>query len=498
MPTPPQRQRILYLLVGLIVGAIATSAVWATTGGTAEVRIAARILDDGRYEVGLQQRLADADAWGEIQRPLQRYAAPDAERNQWRFSSTLTVETEALVAEAEELEAAAPADTSGDDATADVDEAALIDAIAQADEPDDADSADSGPVVSVGPFDIVGTPTGNRPFAEDTLFCVITHGTTNDFFWYQVYSAFADAREWNDINLRAEIYEFGTDQADAIDQCVEDGAAAVATTLADAEALEPALLRAQEAGVRILTFNSGADRASSVGAVAHVALDEEAVGQVAAEQFRQRDVSGDLLCIIHEPSNRSLEERCDSLEASYDAGSVDRVRIAESDEDAVAAIAAAVTDDVGGALALNANTAYAMAAAIDEDHPEVVLAAVSADFPRPFAMLHTGSLDFVLWSHALEQGYHAITALLFAHGTPFPREIGLFDGATQITIQPSVITSASVELLRDQDNEFGATLPAWLNALESAIEQELAGPEETTPLIPLEDADSTEDSGDGE
>lgn len=493
MPSQPQRQRILYILVGLIVGAIATSVVWATTGGTAEVRIAARILDDGRFEVGLQHRDAEAVDWSEVQRPDQRYLAPDAERNQWRFSSTLTVDVAAPEAVASDLEAVPEAGAEDDGQTV-ADEDAFIDAIAQADELDDTEPADTGPVVSVGPFDIIGTPTGNRPIDEETLFCVVTHGTTNDFFWYQVYSAFADARDWNDINIRAEVHEFGTDQADAIDQCVEDGAAAIASTLADPEALAPALVRAQDAGVRLLTFNSGSDRATDVGAVAHVALDEEAVGQVAAQQFRDREVSGDLLCVIHEPTNRSLEERCDSLEAAYDAGGVVRVRIAESDEDAVTTIAAAVTDDVGGALALNANTAYDMSAAIHEDYPDIVLGAVTADFPRPIAMLHTGSLDFVLWSHALEQGYHAITALLFAHGTPFPREIGMFSEATQITIQPSVITSESVDRLRDQDNTFGATLPAWLNALELAIESELAGPEEAQELIPIEESEATEDS----
>ena len=93
-------------------------------------------------------------------------------------------------------------------------------------------------VLSVGPFQIIGTPTSGRPFDDQTLFCVITHGNPGDFFWYQVYSAFADAKAWNGINLRAEMYEVGTDQAAGIDQCVDDGAAAIATTLADVDALE--------------------------------------------------------------------------------------------------------------------------------------------------------------------------------------------------------------------------------------------------------------------
>ena len=220
-----------------------------------------------------------------------------------------------------------------------------------------------------------------------------------------------------------------------------------------------------------MTFNSGAAHATDVGSIAHVSLDEEAVGRIAAERFIQEDVNGDLLCVIHEPSNQGLEARCDALEATYDRGSVVRLRISES-EDPVAAIASQVTGNIGGAIALNAGTAYELADAISADHPDVVLAAVAADFPSPLAMLYSGRLSFVLWSHALEQGYFTTMALLYGHGTPFPRETGLFAETTQISIHPTVIDPETVRALVDADNLFGSTLPAWLNALKQAIERE--------------------------
>ena len=128
-------------------------------------------------------------------------------------------------------------------------------------------------------------------------------------------------------------------EAAAIDQCVADSTAAIATTLADADALASAIVRATDAGVRVVTFSSGSNCASDVGAVAHVALDDTAV-----EQLLARDVSGEVLGIIHEPTNRGLNECCDALDASYDSGEVRRPRIPESDQDAVTTIAGAVTD----------------------------------------------------------------------------------------------------------------------------------------------------------
>lgn len=429
------RHTLVGLVVGLIIGASATGLIWATSGSTAEVRVVARKLDDGRVEVALQTRAVDPQAqlegldgpgWGNRLSPEFRYLAGDATVNRWYASSVVTIETE---------EPAPPS------------------------------------VAEIGPFEISGTPTVNRPFDDDTLFCVVTHGEQQDFFWFQVYSALLDAGRWNDINLRAEMYTQGVDQAEGIRRCVEDGAAALATTLAEPDVLLPALQEAADAGVRVVTFNSGADRATDVGSIAHVSLDEAAVGRTAAEQFVQRDVSGDLLCIIHEPSNTGLEQRCNSLESAYDAGAVIRVRVSDA-EDSVAAIAAEATETVGGAIALNANTAYEMAEALSAERPEIVLAAVSADFPTPLAMLYSGRLSFVLWSHALEQGYLTTTALLYGHGTPFPAQSGLFQEATLISIQPTVVTRESIQALFDAENPIRSTLPAWFDALDRAIQEE--------------------------
>ena len=431
-----KRHTLLGIVIGLFIGAIATSLVWATTGGSAEVRVAVRMVDDGRVEVAVQQRSTDERVqdsesaeqfWSERALPNSRFLAADAEPGRWYVSDGVTIAT------------AEPTATD---------------------------------ITEIGPFEIAGSPTGNRPFDDQTLFCVITHGVPSDFFWFQVYSALVDAQQWNDVSLRAEMYEVSSDQAAAISQCVEDGAAAIATTLADPDALKPALTAAGEAGVRLVTFNSGADNATDVGSAAHVSLDEVAVGRIAAEQFAERTEAGEILCIIHEPTNTGLEQRCDSLEDHYAGGTVSRVRLSATDADAVAAIREHLSDGVTGAIALNANTAYDMVTAISGDYPDVVLAAVSADFPLPFAMLHSERLSFLLWSHALEQGYLTTTALLYAHGSPFPPEIGLFGGATQIAIQPTVITSQAVINLFDADNPFAQTLPAWIDALQRAIDRE--------------------------
>ena len=89
------RTMILLLLV-MVVGAAALSAVWATTGGTdghVDVRIVVERLDDGRVEVGLQHREVSG-AWSETEKPERRFLAPNAEAGLALYSSEIVVDTD--------------------------------------------------------------------------------------------------------------------------------------------------------------------------------------------------------------------------------------------------------------------------------------------------------------------------------------------------------------------------------------------------------------------
>ena len=61
-----------------------------------QVRITARLLDNGRIEFALQQRQADGD-WGERLLPVRRFFPPDAEVGAWLSSSPLTLSAEAVL-----------------------------------------------------------------------------------------------------------------------------------------------------------------------------------------------------------------------------------------------------------------------------------------------------------------------------------------------------------------------------------------------------------------
>ena len=80
----------LLLVVGAMIGAVALAVVQAATSETAEVRISARRLGDGRVEFALQQRIAGE--WNERELPDGRFFPPGAELGSWLNSTPLVIE----------------------------------------------------------------------------------------------------------------------------------------------------------------------------------------------------------------------------------------------------------------------------------------------------------------------------------------------------------------------------------------------------------------------
>ena len=72
------------------------------------------------------------------------------------------------------------------------------------------------------------------------------------------------------------------------------------------------------ANVRIVTFNSGIDQANLVGSGLHIEVDNHQGGVLGGRRFAEADVTGTLLCVIHEEHNVSLEQRRANFEGVVD------------------------------------------------------------------------------------------------------------------------------------------------------------------------------------
>lgn len=171
------------------------------------------------------------------------------------------------------------------------------------------------------------TAIGEPPPPQRSV-CIVHHGGEGDTFWEQVGNNATLGAFHLDLALTIKNDPDATRQAQLIRECVDEGAEALATSLPDVDALREAIDYARDAGVIVVTFNSGRLAAESLGVPIHISLDEAALGERAGGAFNAAGVQGTVLCVLHEPNNAGLIERCDVLDATYSGGEVERLNVA--------------------------------------------------------------------------------------------------------------------------------------------------------------------------
>ena len=495
-------RNLVLIGLGIVIGAAALGAVWAATAGDAIVRISTLPHEDGRVEVGLQQRGEDGE-WMDLEQPELRFVPADAEVGEALYSSEIVIPVEVrseTVAAAyhEYLFGAGQGVADGFNAyhagvsegefgallcIVDVGDAG-IDSLC-----DGLEDRYEGAVERVELADLeelgaylrerlstdaelgglfatslataqtavnARVETGRfvrttywielispRLPSPDALYCVISHGSEADLFWGlsgEVSQAVAGALG---VNLRIESHGAIAEQAAAIQRCVGDGAVAIATTLTDPAGLQPALAAAEAADIRVLSFNSGVEAAAASGSALHIALDDRAAGRAAGEEFNRQGIDGNVLCIVHEAANVGLEERCAGLEETF-GGTVERW-IARSPATVEAELIARVASGgVDAVLSLSMGSTFTTYFALQDARLQVPQGAFgfSLGLARRVA---DGRLMFTVLDHPEVQAYLASVGVLMVERFRID-PTAYFQGAS-ILIEPLVADGEAMRAL---------------------------------------------------
>ena len=494
---------LLTSLLSMAIGALLLGVVQSDDDGgrgELEVRVAAKRLDDGRVEVGVQQR--DGDGWSERLLPEARFLAADAEVDVWRSSSPVAVDAPAaagtahatarydITADPRELVESGHispgqpvlclvSDTHGDGLHR------ICDTLRELHDGEVTTLSSLNPMELIGQYSaamaaseavdygiatslstaIIATqamrPPGEpfpfyafirefRPNRSpiDDLFCLVGHGppgafgdSTTDTFWGRLGATAGTAG--GDLSTNVRFIHGGSEgQAAAIGECVEAGASVIATTLADVEQVAEPIAAAQAAGVPVVTYNSGAESAAQVGSALHIALDDYRGGVLAGERFKAEGVEGKVLCVLHEANNVGLEQRCDGFAEGY-GGEVEQYPIHHlPDQNAVGqAFFGLVSgpDAPAGIITLNGDTGIVLGIAIARTGSDVVGATFGVELVNVTHVL-SGALLFVVEDHPLVQGYLTTAAMSLANILDAPPDVYL--GSSTLYIVPRIADQA--------------------------------------------------------
>jgi simple sugar transport system substrate-binding protein len=294
-------------------------------------------------------------------------------------------------------------------------------------------------------------PVPDRPAPDSNAIriAVVTHGEASSAFWARVRNGAEAAGRQMDVlvDYRApDTYDLER-QKSLIDEAAASRPDGLVVSLPE-PGVAPAVLRATRSGIPVVTINSGAAAARSLGALAHVGQPEFTAGLGAGRRLAAAGVRH-ALCVNQQPDNVGLIERCRGLaRALHDAGGTSLV-LAVDDQDPTTTrrIAAAISGGrIDGLLALNGATAVEAIDGVRLANRRDEVKVASFDLtPEVLDAVSNGRLLFAVDQQAYLQGY--LPVVLLAERARF----GLFPalGGAVLPTGPNFVTKEDAEKVRE-------------------------------------------------
>jgi simple sugar transport system substrate-binding protein len=255
------------------------------------------------------------------------------------------------------------------------------------------------------------TPRGG----EAVRIAVVTHGQASDPFWPIVRNGVEAAGRQMDalaIYRSPDVFSVGR-MSRLIDEAVRSRPDGLVISIPD-ERLGPAIRRAVDAGIPVVSINSGADVYRRFGVLAHVGQPERRAGEEAGRRLVARGVRR-AVCLNHERGNAGLERRCEGFaEALAEAGGRSRVVGLDFDDPRLERRLASTlqTGEIDGVLALNASGALAAVDAAGlADRADAVRIGTFDLSPEVLEALRAGRLEFAVDQQGYLQGYLPVVLL---------------------------------------------------------------------------------------
>jgi simple sugar transport system substrate-binding protein len=274
---------------------------------------------------------------------------------------------------------------------------------------------------------------------------VVTHGQASDPFWSVVANGITDAD--NDLdcvetNYQApEVFDMVT-MAQLIDSAVASNPDGLIVSNPDPSALEESIMGAMEAGIPVISINSGSEVADELGVVAHIGQTEYEAGFGGGQRMAEAGVSN-ALCVNQEVGNVALDLRCQGFaDAMAEAGGTSDVLEVDLNDptDAQNRVIATLNENesINGVFTLGPGGAIPVLQALRDEGLLGVVALATFDLsPEVLTAIENGEVLFAIDQQQYTQGYLGVIYMyLFLDNLNTP-------GATIVQTGPGFVTQAN-------------------------------------------------------
>jgi simple sugar transport system substrate-binding protein len=280
--------------------------------------------------------------------------------------------------------------------------------------------------------------------SSDLTFSVITHGSAGDAFWDVVQNG-AEAAG-GDLGVSVDYQSDGDPQRQAqlIDAAVNQGVDGIVVSMANPDALRDSVEAAVDAGIPVVTINSGGERSAEFGAIGHVGQDEAIAGQGAGRRLAADDATN-VLCVVHEAGNIGLEQRCSG--ASEGLGrKVAPLQVDINDlQGAQSTITSQLQSDpsIDAVLTLNSAVAAAAVSAAQDAGSDVQVATFDLN-QDVITGIQDGEIAFAVDQQQYEQGYLPVVMLKL-----YAENLNTVGGGLPVLTGPGIVDVSNVDEIAD-------------------------------------------------
>jgi simple sugar transport system substrate-binding protein len=277
---------------------------------------------------------------------------------------------------------------------------------------------------------------------------MVTHAAPGDTFWDTVREGAEMAARKSNVRLIYSSSPAVAEQANYIQNAIDQDVDGIAVSLASPEGLRGAIADAEDAGIPVVSLNSGLSSWQDVGALAHFGQDESVAGQAFGERLNEEGAEH-AVCVIQEQGNVGLEERCGGVEDTFQ-GETETLFVEGTDMPSVKSSVEAKLrqdDSIDYVVTLGAPFALTSVTAVADAGSEAQVATFDLNSELVTA-IQDGDVTFAVDQQPYLQGYLSVDTLwLYSTNGNFPG-----GGQEPVLTGPAFVDESNI----DQIAEFAA------------------------------------------
>jgi simple sugar transport system substrate-binding protein len=271
---------------------------------------------------------------------------------------------------------------------------------------------------------------------------MVTHSGEGDTYWDIVRTGAEQAAAKDNIDLLYSHDDAAGAQAELVRTAINQDVDGLIVTLAKPEAMEAAVRDAVDAGIPVITVNSGQDFSADFGALTHIGQDEVLAGEAVGTELNDLGAER-AVCVVHEQGNIGHEQRCDGVGNTFE-GAIENLYVDGTNMPAVeSSIEAKLIADGSLDTVVTLGAPFATVAAKAAEQAGSEARTVTFDLNAQVATgLSDGSIEFAVDQQPYLQGYEAVDLLWLwlSNGN-------MLGGGQPVLTGPQIVTPDQAEAL---------------------------------------------------